>query len=279
MSGFANGAGANNGRATKAIISGWAVGPEMLWSSGSDQVQTVDPLLAVEKYLTGDSQESEIDPGPHSEVIVPWLRAAKEIFSDESGEPRVYDSVIAYSLGGILALLAVEAGLLKPRQLILLSSTLCFAGDPTNDPSTDLPVWPGATPASIKALSRSITREREKALRSFFATVIGVTTPDKRREDALANGAARYAEVALTWGLDILASIDLRPSGPNFVLPVMILHGTDDEVIPAAAAARGSHIMPNTTPLFVNGGSHDLCHLAPDLVPSLLFGEPHAEAG
>lgn len=252
----------------KALISGWAVSPELLCpAQGRDlsAVVMVDPLLEINAE---DNGQTPLDL---------WLSAAERIFGGEGGP--VYDTVVGYSLGGILALAAVHAGILKTRQIILAASTLCFVGNPSNDPETDLPVWPGASEAEVKNLRRSIGRDRESAIRAFFKTVIGVSSPNKSREDALVAGAKRYSEAALQWGLDLLASVDLRPQAPSIIVPVMILHGTEDEVIPAAAAARGSHILPNTTPLFINGASHDLFHLAPDLLPALLFGEAPADGG
>ena len=249
---------------SRAVISGWAIAPQLLFSSETRidlaAVQLIDPLV-------------EIPPAGNS--LIPrdrWLEAAAALFRAPDGRPAVYDSVIGYSLGGILALTAIDAGLLVTRQLVLVSSTLCFVGEPSEDPESDLPKWPGAPLAALKSLRRTVTRERDDALRSFFSTVIGVTTPDRKRLEQLMQSSKTYSAEQLELGLDLLASIDLRPIAPAHNLPVMILHGTEDEVIPAAAAARGSHILPNTTPLFVNGGSHDLFHAAPDLLPSLLSG-------
>ena len=256
---------------SKAVISGWAIPPEMIHRA-SDQA-ILSPIHRIDPLAAGDISDNTLTP------LEQWIKTAQSLFCAADRSPNVYDCVIGYSLGGILALAAVEAGILATRQLIMVSSTLCFAGQPETDPETDLPVWPGANDASIKNLRRLVARDRDAALRSFFSTVIGTTTPDKKREDNLVQASRKYSTAALEWGLDLLHSVDLRPIASAHTLPVMILHGTEDEVIPAAAAARGSHILPNATPLFVNGGSHDLFHIAPDLLPSLIFGEPPADGG
>jgi pimeloyl-[acyl-carrier protein] methyl ester esterase len=120
-----------------------------------------------------------------------------------------------WSLGGMLAMQAVIEGRLRPAGLVLISSTARFCRDDE---------YTCGVPAShVRSMIRALPASREKVLQEFYRLA---------GEDA----DCPFTTEELVTGLRQLETLDLRERLYDLDLPVLVLHGTIDLIIPADAA-------------------------------------------
>lgn len=152
---------------------------------------------------------------------------------------------IGWSLGGIQALQLLSRE--SPRALVLLSSTARFCADGEN--------WPGLPEAQLRALRKLFRRDPETALRQFHRLCAG----NNFSEATLENRVRTSMEMdrrSLEQGLDLLGTTDARSVHSS--LPILLLHGARDEVIPAAAAEATARLFPNARVIVNHHAAHDL---------------------
>lgn len=151
--------------------------------------------------------------------------------------PRGIGPVIqaGWSLGGLRALREVQQGESPATHLILLSSTARFCADDAD--------WPGLPQANLKALQRQLARDPEQALAGFHRLCAGPHASEelirRRTNDSLAMDRAELAD-----GLQALAEWDVRAGLAACRIPVLMLHGMKDEVIPVEAAEQMLEQLP-----------------------------------
>jgi pimeloyl-[acyl-carrier protein] methyl ester esterase len=161
---------------------------------------------------------------------------------------------VGWSLGGLEALaLAAE----QPRKegapslshLVLIASTARFCRDGEG--------WPGTEPAVLRGLQGRLRRDPAAALTGFHALCAG---PETSPETVHARTTASLAldREGLTHGLDTLARRDVRPLLSQVPMPVLMLHGRDDRIIPSAAADRVARLLPHATRCEHPTAGHDL---------------------
>lgn len=166
-----------------------------------------------------------------------------------------------WSLGALLALDAALAAPGRFAALALIAGTARFCGDGEGHP--------GAAPRALGAMRARLSREREGVLRGFAAAC---AAPDGGGEGAAwwEAQAARFDPDALAGGLAALATLDLRGDLPALRLPVRLVHGERDAVVPLAAAAALATRCPDARLTVLPGRGHALPFTAPDAVASLL---------
>ncbi len=165
-----------------------------------------------------------------------------------------------WSLG---AMLALEAALASPGRfagLVLVSGTARFCADGDGHP--------GADRRALRAMTARLGRDRHAVVRAFAEACAAP-------EDAGASGwweaqAARFDPSALARGLAALGALDLRSRVGALQLPVRLLHGERDAVVPRAAAAALSALLPDARLTVVEGRGHALPWTAPAEVAALL---------
>lgn len=157
--------------------------------------------------------------------------------------------VIGWSLGGLLALQAVAAGA-RPRALVLMSSTARFTRTPT------FPA--GVEPSRLRALGRALARQPDEALRGFYDLCAHPHAQPVDPPDLLLTAARRLGPTVLAQGLDQLNTIDLRADLAAITLPVLLLHGAHDAVIPVTAARWLHEHLPTSQLILHPGTGHDL---------------------
>jgi pimeloyl-[acyl-carrier protein] methyl ester esterase len=149
-----------------------------------------------------------------------------------------------WSLGTLRLLDAVLADRLHPRGLILLAPTERFWSD---DPTL------GVSRSALRALTIGLTRRREATLRSFFQNVHAPVALNEDQATAHLTATAPWSDNALRDGLHQLDTLDLRATPPRSDLTLLILHGSEDRIIPPGASA----------PLAIRWGQHTTRHLLP----------------
>lgn len=150
---------------------------------------------------------------------------------------------IGWSLGGLRALTQCDA--VQPRALILISSTARFCADGDS--------WPGLPRANLRALQRQLERAPDEALRGFHRLCTR-TADDAAIEERIRQSRA----LPLADGLRALDTLDLRPRLNAITQPVLLLHGAQDRVIPAAAARAMAAAFPNAQLCERADAAHDL---------------------
>jgi len=145
-----------------------------------------------------------------------------------------------WSLGGMLALrLAVDRSC-PVAALALIGTTPRFVnGDD----------WrAGVQPARLAAMRRDVRRDYRPTMERFYRLMFAeneLTAADYRRIARFATGPDRLPpQPVAEAGLRILAQTDLRSLLPELRLPVLLLHGRQDAVIPFAAAEALAAALP-----------------------------------
>jgi pimeloyl-ACP methyl ester carboxylesterase len=154
-----------------------------------------------------------------------------------------------WSLGAILALqAALDSVSSRFSGMVLFSGTTRM---------TVAPGHAGTDPRALRAMRLKLQRDPQAVLRDFAALSLFPV------EDAEAT--AEFVEQALPCGvddlgkgLDALACVDLRESVRHLDLPVLVVHGSEDRVIPAQAGRELAEAIPGARWELLTGQGHAL---------------------
>jgi len=181
-----------------------------------------------------------------------------QVLKDRSIPPADY--IITGSMGGLLALELLPESC---RKLVLVSSTAKFCSGPDYSCGTSERV--------LQRMIRQLRRDPDAVLEEFFRNVHYPHEECRRsillRCDAKVDSACSTEQDApstlddLAAGLEYLRSTDLRPQTPDIRIPVLLIHGADDRIIPVAAAEWLHGHLPNSRMrIFENNGHALLSH-------------------
>ncbi|MDI6774889.1 MAG: alpha/beta fold hydrolase [Verrucomicrobiota bacterium] len=169
-------------------------------------------------------------------------------------------ALAGWSLG---ALLALRAALDRPRRfaaLILISAT---------GRMTSAPGHAGVAPRALRAMRLGLNRNPEAVARDFAVLSM---TPDGN--DA---SAVEYVRQTLTHGtddlaagLDALGKLDLREQAARVAVPLLLVHGAEDRVIPARAGRELADTVPGARLAILPGRGHALPILAPSALAAMM---------
>lgn len=201
------------------LIAGWACHPSSL-----------SPLAdALANVATVTVHPFDVDLSQLRAINGPWTLAG-------------------WSLGGLRALDALARGELRPARLILIGSTARFCAD------ADYPH--GVARSSLRAMMIGLKRKRAETLERFF---IDVAAPGHSGDVATRmREASFWSDDTLAAGLQWLDQLDARPALPNLRLPVLLLHGRHDAIIPAGASAYLHQRLPNARLVAHEHAGHNL---------------------
>ena len=184
----------------------------------------------------------------------------------ESSERPV--ALLGWSLGAIISLDAAGRWPGRISSLVLASGTARMTAEAD---------WPGADPRALRAMRSRLPRNPVKVLGDFAQLCI-----EPQRDAAFVRAFEKDAEscptVGLTEGLAHLATTDLRSTLDRVEIPTLLLHGSDDRVIPAAASSRLAELMPNAELQSFVGLGHALPFVAPDRIADAVKGFLHEHA-
>ncbi|RMF44926.1 MAG: alpha/beta fold hydrolase, partial [Deltaproteobacteria bacterium] len=136
-----------------------------------------------------------------------------------------------WSLGGMLALQLAGVRRLDTAGLVLVGTTPRF----TNGGG-----WTGGLPpGQLAAMRRDVRRSYRPTMESFFRLMFTEGELDQAayRQVARRTVSPRTlpSQQVAEAGLELLARTDLRALLPAVDVPVLVAHGTEDAIIPAAA--------------------------------------------
>lgn len=155
-----------------------------------------------------------------------------------------------WSLGGMRALQAVAEKKLKPAGLVLISSTLRFCRDGSYEA--------GVERVALRVMMHGLKPKRKQVLENFFQQSM---SPDDSRREQITNRvalAASFTDEDLLAGLAQLDELDLRKAIDALDIPVLILHGGEDRIIPPSAAQYMAGKIRNAHLEIIDGAGHEL---------------------
>lgn len=139
--------------------------------------------------------------------------------------------LVGWSLGGQVALQAALAEPSRYRGLMLISATPCFLRRPH---------WPhGLAPELLQAMIDGLGHDPEAVVRRFLALELHGSSDVARQLRRLRSLAAVHGSPeasALLGGLEYLAATDLSDRLQELHLPVLLIAGRRDRLVPPPAA-------------------------------------------
>ncbi|MCK4564834.1 MAG: alpha/beta fold hydrolase [Verrucomicrobia bacterium] len=146
------------------------------------------------------------------------------------------DYIITGSMGGLLAMELLPESC---KKLVLVSSSAKFCAD------EDYPC--GTHEKILKRMINQLKRNPVPVLAEFYKNV--------HHPYRALRTAPCCSPNELVAGLEYLLTSDVRQKVPDIGIPVLLLHGTDDRIIPPSAAEwLHGHLPDSQLRIFENGG-------------------------
>lgn len=189
-------------------------------------------------------------PGHGRNRHLPWPSATPELIDDlvaasEGGW------IVGWSLGGLLAIKAALAAPSHIHGLVLIAATPCFS---------QLPDWPhGVAKPLIEQLARELIESPEKVLNRFLALEVHGAEHAAADLRLLKAEAFRHGlpdPTAMDRGLQLLINSDLRPKLAGLNLPVTLIGGRRDKLVPFTALEATAAALPNAELVRIPGAAH-----------------------
>jgi pimeloyl-ACP methyl ester carboxylesterase len=161
--------------------------------------------------------------------------------------------LVGASLGGMIAqTLAIE----HPRRVLSLTSIMSTTGNPR---------LPRARPAAAAALLEPPPRDRQSAMARAVKVFRTIGSPGfpldearvRERAGRSFDRSSHPAGVARQM-LAVLASGSRVESLRRVTAPTLVIHGTDDPLVPLAAGVETARLVPSAELLLIEGMGHDL---------------------
>jgi len=220
------------------LVSGWAHGAEAMQPLAGAMADSHDVILL-----------SLADPCiNHSENggISAYARGLCQHL-DKLGRSAV---IVGWSTGGIAAIEAAARYPQKVAGLVLLSATarFCLTEEYTA----------GVDPAVLRVMIRGLKRNPEAIIADFISQALyPVAIPaheiTRRTQRALKHGTGSLIE-----GIQYLERVDLREVLPAIASPCLIIHGSQDRIVPWQAAQYLVSKLPASNVEFLPSAGHSL---------------------
>ncbi|AFJ02465.1 Biotin synthesis protein bioH [Methylophaga frappieri] len=169
---------------------------------------------------------------------------------------------VGWSLGGLIALQFAHAFPQRVSQLIMLAATPKFVADAT---------WHTAMPArNFADFSDALDRDPQQVMQSFL--LLQARGAQQAREtirqlQTIMIQTQHAHPSALTAGLSRLEKTDARTALAELAMPVGLLLGAQDNLIPSSLAVAAQQLNPDLQCQIIDGAGHApfLSHPAPTL--------------
>lgn len=233
------------------LLHGWGLNGAV-WDEVAAALEPRGKVLVPD--LPGYGSEPAVAPG--LDALVGWL-----------GERAPHAGVwVGWSLGATVLLAAASAiGGPRPRAVVLVAATPCFAAREG---------WRHGVPtAHLEAFRDALARDYAGTLRRFMLMLSGDPAACRRRAGRTAAAcAARGAPAAtvLAGGLALLRDADLRCGLQGLTMPVTVVHGARDAVVPPQAGGWLAQNLPQARLVEIPGAGHAPFMDAPDVFCALL---------
>lgn len=168
--------------------------------------------------------------------------------------------LVGWSLGAIRALeVAMEP---QVKGLVLIAGTTRFTADGDHL---------GTHPRVLQRMQRKLPQNRDKVMSDFSAGCFHPNGEGMERQEWLA-ATTNFTSKQLGDGLEVLATLDLRDLPPRIDIPALVIHGTEDMIIPPEAGKKLAGALPRGTMTSIEGGGHGLPMTAPLTVANHIKG-------
>jgi pimeloyl-ACP methyl ester carboxylesterase len=169
---------------------------------------------------------------------------------------------VGASMGGMIGqTVAIE----HPGRLLSLTSVMSSpGGNPMTDAQAELP---GPSPDVMELFSRSLENppssreERIQARMDMFRTLAGSLGGFDEKESyelfSREHDRARDWDAQNNHGLAIASSPDRREALSQIDVPTLVIHGTEDGILPYEHGVATAKLIPNAELLTIEGMGHD----------------------
>lgn len=159
-------------------------------------------------------------------------------------------TLVGWSLGGMVALELARSSPARVARLVLVASTPQFFADEH---------WPYALKDDVlEGFARELAGDYHGTVRRFLALQVMGTEHERRTLTRLRHqlSAAPPQPQALAGGLEILRGATLLETLPALELPVALIHGERDRLVPPAAGTAAAGRLPQAELHVIPGAGH-----------------------
>lgn len=196
-----------------------------------------------DRFLAG-YPEARVFHGTWNDCVREWPQAIGRALSGISGTCVL----VGWSLGALLALRAALEFPERVDRLVLISGTARM-------PQAE--GYAGTDPRVLRAMRSRLTRDVGRVL-SEFADLCAEPDGDAAVRSEYLDMAHTQSREALSAGLDALASLDFRGRLKEISVPALLLHGSEDRVIPLSQAEAVASLLPDARLEVLAGRGHAL---------------------
>lgn len=164
--------------------------------------------------------------------------------------------IVGWSLGALLALRAAIDFPDRVAGLVLVSGTARMCADRG---------YPGADPRALRAMRLRLTQAPARVL-AEFAVRCAAPRNDAAVTEYYAQQVALFSPTVLGMGLEALATLDVREQAEIVRIPVHLLHGSEDAIVPLASAEDLAQRIPGAHIERIAGHGHALPFTAPQII-------------
>lgn len=219
------------------LLHGWGM-HSGVWSATAERLSATYNVTAVN--LPGYGGKSSVAPYTLETLAANIMAELPPVFH-----------LCGWSLGGQLALTLARLLADRVQRLVLVGTNPCF---------TRRPGWPCAIEAAVFAnFARDLTQHYEATLKRFLALQVHGDAAARQtlaRLRGLLFAQGKPDGIVLSDGLDILLHGDLRNRIADISLPVLVIHGSSDQLVPVCAAEWLAQALPNGRLRTLQSASH-----------------------
>ena len=185
---------------------------------------------------------------------------AKGLFSvvsglEEKASPCV---VVGWSAGGIVGLEMTCENPGSLKGLVVIGATPKFCRE------EEYP-W-GVATRNVRAMIMEIRKDSRVVLDRFFQDVTWPAVESESCRNEKINAARNMGIEHLVHGLEYLLKMDLRERLKEVEIPILIIHGREDRIVPWQAGACLNRLLPNSRIIIHEGVGHDIPGRQTDIV-------------
>lgn len=245
------------------LIHGWPLSHRMWEQQISALVDAGYRVIAYDRRGFGDSYK------PWNGYDYDTLASDLDALLTELNLTNV--SLVGFSMGGgEVARYIGKYGTKRIKKAVLMSAVTPFFGKTDDNPD-------GVDESVFHGMLDGLTKDRPGFLKGFAESFVNW---DKDGKDLISQAALDHSWDIAVWAnpkatLDCVkafAFTDFREDLKKFDVPTLVLHGTDDNIVPFEASGKRTHdSLPESELMIIEGGAHGLTYTQPKIVNQMLL--------